>query len=35
MFLSAAHTENDIAHALEAAELGFRAVQQLHALAAE
>jgi glutamate-1-semialdehyde 2,1-aminomutase len=35
MFLSAAHTEQDIAHALEAAEHGFRAVQNLQALAAE
>jgi glutamate-1-semialdehyde 2,1-aminomutase len=35
MFLSAAHTEQDIEHALEAAGHGFRAVQQLHALAAE
>ncbi len=35
MFLSAAHTEADIDHALEAAAHGFRAVQALHALAAE
>jgi glutamate-1-semialdehyde 2,1-aminomutase len=35
MFLSAAHTEQDIEHALEAAGYGFRAVQRLHALAAE
>ncbi len=35
MFLSAAHTEADIDQALEAAACGFRAVQALHALAAE
>ena len=35
MFLSAAHTEADIDQALEAAAHGFRAVQALHALAAE
>jgi glutamate-1-semialdehyde 2,1-aminomutase len=35
MFLSVAHQESDIDHALEAAEHGFRAVRDLHALAAE
>jgi glutamate-1-semialdehyde 2,1-aminomutase len=34
MFLSAAHTEQDIADALEAAEHGFRAVRELSSLAA-
>jgi glutamate-1-semialdehyde 2,1-aminomutase len=34
MFLSAAHTEQNIAHALEAAEHGFRAVRALGARAA-